>query len=71
MGPKSMFHNAEVDLGGFLLPWTFVAGIIGFVAAWMITAVMESFRLTRYVWNLPLFFAGAAMLIAGLLALLF
>ena len=71
MGPKGMVPNAEVDLGGFLLPWTFVAGIIGFVAAWVITAVMELFRLTRYVWHLPLFFAGAAMVIAGLLALLF
>jgi hypothetical protein len=66
-----MVPNTEIDLGGFLLPWTFVAGIIGFVAAWVITAAMESFRLTRYVWHLPLFFAGAAMLIAGLLALLF
>jgi hypothetical protein len=66
-----MIHNAEVDLGGFLLPWPFVAGITGFVAAWVITAVMESFRLTRYVWHPPLFFAAAAMLIAGLLAQLF
>jgi hypothetical protein len=66
-----MVPNTEIDLGGFLLPWTFVAGIIGFVAAWVITAAMESFRLTRYVWHLPLFFAGVAMLIAGLLALLF
>jgi hypothetical protein len=65
-----MVHDAEVNLGGFLLPWTFVAGILGFVAAWVITAVMESFRLTRYVWHLPLFFVGVALLIAGLLALL-
>jgi hypothetical protein len=66
-----MIHNAEFDLGGFLLPRTFVVGILGFAAAWVITTLMESFRLTRYVWHLPLFFAGAAMLIAGLLALLF
>jgi hypothetical protein len=66
-----MVPNTEIDLGGFLLPWTFVAGIIGFVAAWLTTAVMESFRLTRYVWHLPLFFVGVACLIAVLLALLF
>ena len=66
-----MIHNAEVDLGGFLLPCTFVAGITGFVAAWVITTLMELFRLTRYVWHLPLFFAGVASLIAGLLVLLF
>ena len=65
-----MIHNAEVDLGGFLLPWTFVAGITGFVAAWVIITLMESCRLTRYVWHLPLFFVGAALLIAGLLVLL-
>jgi Protein of unknown function (DUF1656) len=66
-----MIHDAEFNLGGFLLPWTFVVGILGFIAASVITALLESFRLTRYVWHLPLFFAGVALLIAGLLALLF
>ncbi|HXM29622.1 MAG TPA: DUF1656 domain-containing protein [Chthoniobacterales bacterium] len=66
-----MIHDAEFNVGGFLLPWTFVVGILGFMASWVITALLESFRLTRYVWHLPLFFAGVALLIAGLLALLF
>ena len=66
-----MVHNAEFNVGGFLLPSIFVVGILGFTAAWAITAVMEAFRLTRYVWHLPLFFVGVAILIAGLLALLF
>ena len=65
-----MIHSAEFDIGGFLLPWTLVTGIIGFVASWVITTLMESFRLTRYVWHLPLFFAGLGTLIAGLLSLL-
>jgi hypothetical protein len=42
-----------------------------FHASWAITGLMEFFRLTRYVWHLPLFFNGMALLIAGLLALLF
>jgi hypothetical protein len=66
-----MIHNAEFNVGGFLVPSTLVVGILGFMASWVITAVMESFRLTRYVRHLPLFFAGVAFLIAGLLALLF
>jgi hypothetical protein len=66
-----MIHDAEFNVGGFLLPWTFVAGILGFMGSWVITALLESFRFTRYVWHLPLFFAGLALLIAGLLALLF
>ena len=66
-----MIHDAEFNLGGFLLPWTFVVGILGFMVSSVITALLESFRLTRYVWHLPLFFAGVALLIAGLLALLF
>ena len=67
----TMLHHAEFDLGGFLLPRIFVVGMLGFMVAWVITAVMESFRLTRYVWHLPLFFAGVAFLISGLLTLLF
>jgi hypothetical protein len=66
-----MIHSAEFDIGGFLLPVPFVACILGFMASWAITGLMEFFRLTRYVWHLPLFFAGVALLIAGLLALLF
>lgn len=66
-----MIHDAEFNLDGFLLPWTFVVGIVGFITSWVITALLESFRLTRYVWHLPLFFAGVALLVAGLLALLF
>ena len=66
-----MIHDAEFNVGGFLLPWTFVVGILGFMASWVITALLGSFRLNRYVWHLPLFFAGVALLIAALLALLF
>ena len=47
-----MIHHAEFNVGGLLLPWTFVVGILGFVASWVITALLESFRLTRYVWHL-------------------
>jgi len=65
-----MIHDAEFNLGGFLLPWTSVVGILGFIISWLITALLESFRLTRYVWHLPLFFAGVALLVGGLLALL-
>jgi hypothetical protein len=65
-----MVHIAEFNLGGFLLPSTFVVGVLGFMASWMITALLEFFRLTRYVWHLPLFFVGVAILIAGLLELL-
>jgi uncharacterized membrane protein len=66
-----MIHHAEFNVDGFLLPWIFVVGIVGFITSWVITALLESFRLTHYVWHLPLFFAGVALLVAGLLALLF
>ncbi len=39
----TMLHHAEFDLGGFLLPWIFVVGMLEFMVAWVITAVMESF----------------------------
>ena len=66
-----MIQSAEFDIDGFSLPVRFAAGILGFVASWAITGVMEFFRLTRYIWHLLLFFAGVVLLIAGLLALLF
>ncbi len=62
-------QNAEIDLGGFLLPWGMVMSALGFLAAWFVTVVLEHFRLTRYLWNLPLFFIALSVLLGSVFGL--
>lgn len=54
-----------------MLPWGMVISALGFFAAWLVVGVMERFRLTRYVWNLPLFFLALAVLLGCLMGLIF
>jgi hypothetical protein len=58
--------HAEFNILGFLVPLNLVAGVIGFVVAWLIVAVLERFRLTRYLGNISLFFIALGVLLAGL-----
>lgn len=61
----------EIVFGDFMLPWGMVVGALGFFAAWLTVGVMERWRLTRFVWNLPLFFLALAVLFGCSLGLLF
>lgn len=63
------FQNAEIALGEFLLPWGMVVSALGFLAAWLVTAVLERFGLTRFFWNLPLFFIALSVLLGSVLGL--
>ena len=58
--------HPEFNVLGFLVPLSLVAGVIGFVMAWFIIAILESFRLTRYLGNVSLFFIALTVLFAGL-----
>jgi hypothetical protein len=48
-----------------------IIGALGFFAAWLMIGVLEQFRLTRHIWNLPLFFIALAVLCGSVLGLLF
>jgi len=61
----------EIVLGDFMLPWGMVIGALGFFAAWLIVALLEQLRLTRHIWNLPLFFIALAVLCGCTLGLVF
>ena len=61
----------EVVLGDFMLPWGMIIGALGFFAAWLMIGALEQFRLTRHIWNLPLFFIALAVLCGSVLGLLF
>jgi hypothetical protein len=58
--------HPEFNILGFLVPLNLVAGVVGFVIAWLIVAILESFRLTRYLGNISLFFIALSLLLAGL-----
>jgi len=61
----------EIVFGDFMLPWGMVIGALGFFVAWLMVGVLERLRLTRYIWNLPLFFLALAVLCGCTLGLIF
>lgn len=61
----------EIVVGDFMLPWGMVIGALGFFAAWLLVGLLEQLRLTRYIWNLPLFFIALAVLCGCTLGLIF
>lgn len=67
----SVLRSPEIVLGDFLLPWGMVISVLGFLAAWIMVGVLERLRLTRHIWNLPLFFVALAVLCGCVLGLLF
>ncbi len=54
--------NAEIEILGAYLPWWVVIGVIAYAAAWLTVRGMEHFRLTRFVWHLPLFFLALVVI---------
>ncbi|MEX1110815.1 MAG: DUF1656 domain-containing protein [Chthoniobacterales bacterium] len=61
----------EIIFGDFMLPWGMVIGALGFFAAWLVVGLLEHWRLTRHIWNLPLFFIALAVLCGSVLGLIF
>ena len=65
-----MLKTAEIAIGEFLLPWGMVISALGFVAAWIVIFVLERLRLTRFLWNLPLFFIALSVLLGSVFGIL-
>ena len=63
-------NHAEIQLGDLLIPWILVVVAIGFLLAWLVMAILEYTGLSRYVWNLPLFFVALVVLLASLTGIL-
>jgi Protein of unknown function (DUF1656) len=64
-------NRPEMKLGEVLIPWVVVIGTFGFLAAWLVVAIMERTGLSRYVWHLPLFFLGLVVLLSSVIGMLF
>jgi hypothetical protein len=58
--------HPEFNFFGFLVPWSLVAGVLGFLMAWLVVAALERVRLTRYLGNLSILFIALALLLACL-----
>jgi predicted naringenin-chalcone synthase len=64
-------NRPEMTLGEVLIPWIVVVGSFGFLAAWLVVAIMERTGLSRYVWHLPLFFLALVVLLTSLIGMVF
>jgi hypothetical protein len=64
-------NRPELQLGEVLIPWVVVVGMFGFLAAWLVVAIMERTGLSRYVWHLPLFFLALVVLLSSVIGVFF
>ena len=65
----SVFGSAnrpELRFLDLLIPWIFVIVVFGFLAAWLITAVLERTGLSRHIWHLPLFLLALVILLSSI-----
>ena len=62
---------SELPLGGVYLPPALVVGILGLLAAWAVTRVLNRTRLSRFFWNPPLAFLAMWALLSALIGLTF
>jgi hypothetical protein len=47
-----------------------VISALGFLAAWIVLFALERLRLTRFLWNLPLFFIALSVLLGSVFGIL-
>jgi Protein of unknown function (DUF1656) len=66
---RAMLNLPELSFGEVLVPWILIVGALGFLAAWLVVAIMECTGLSRHVCHLPLFFAGLIILFSSLIGM--
>jgi predicted MFS family arabinose efflux permease len=62
-------NRPEFRFSEVLVPWILVVGGLGFLTAWLVVTILERTGLSRYVWHLPLFFAGLVVLLSSLIGM--
>jgi hypothetical protein len=60
-------NRPEFRFLDLLIPWIFVVSLFGFLAAWLIIAILEHTGLTRHIWHLPLFFLALVVLLSSII----
>jgi hypothetical protein len=61
----------EISVTDLLVPWIAIVGVLGFLAAWLVVAILERTGLARHVWHLPLFFLALVVLFTSLIGTVF
>jgi Protein of unknown function (DUF1656) len=64
-------EQPELSVAGLLVPWITIVGALGFLAAWLVAAILERTGLSRHVWHLPLFFLALVVLFSSLIGEVF
>ena len=64
-------NRPELRLTDLLIPWIVMIGLLGFLTAWLVVAIMERTGLSRYIWHLPLFFLALVVLLSSVIGLAF
>jgi hypothetical protein len=60
-------NRPEFRIFDLLIPWIFVISVIGFLAAWVVVAILERTGLSRHIWHLPLFFLALVVLLSSII----
>ncbi len=60
-------NRPEFRIFDLLIPWIFVVSVMGFLAAWVVVAILERTGLSRHIWHLPLFFLALAVLLTSII----
>jgi hypothetical protein len=60
-------HRPEFRIFDLLIPWIFVVSVMGFLAAWVVVAILERTGLSRHIWHLPVFFLALAVLLSSII----
>jgi Protein of unknown function (DUF1656) len=59
-------NRPEFRILDLYVPWIFVISLFGFLAAWLLIAILESTGLSRHIWHLPLFFLALVVLLSSI-----
>ena len=60
-------NRPEFRVFDLLIPWIFVMTVFGFLAAWLVVAILERTGLSRNIWHLPLFFLALVILLTSII----
>lgn len=60
-------NRPEFRVFDLYVPWIFVISLIGFLAAWVVVAILERTGLSRHIWHLPLFFLALVILLSSII----
>jgi uncharacterized protein DUF1656 len=66
----TILNRPEFRFIDLLFPWVMGVGLCGFLAAWLVIAILEWSDLSRYVWHLPLAFLALVVLFSSLIGML-